>query len=77
VFVNQKLLRGKVKMGNYKYCLLNTDYVSVITYKNLSSNDLRFFLKAGYEPIRGRVLKLTDGYFIYDEEIDDYDLVSR
>lgn len=51
--------------------------MKVVVYKNLSSNDMRFFLAAGYEPVRDRVLKLTDGYFIYDEETDDYDKVSE
>lgn len=51
--------------------------MKVVVYKNLSSNDMRFFLMAGYEPIRGRVLKLTDGYFIYDEETDDYAQISE
>lgn len=48
-----------------------------VTVYNLSSDDLRFLLAAGYEPIRNRILKLTDGYYIYDAEEDDYVLVSR
>lgn len=51
--------------------------LKVVVYKNLSSDDMRFFLMAGYEPIKGRVLKLTDGYFVFDEDEDDYVLISR
>lgn len=51
--------------------------VKVVVYKNLSSDDMRFLLRAGYEPIRGRVLKLTDGYYIFDEDEDDYVLVGE
>lgn len=49
----------------------------VVVYKNLSSADMRFFLAAGYEPIKGKVLALTDGYYIYDEETDDYAKISE
>lgn len=52
------------------------DIFDVVIYKNLSSNDMRFFLAAGYEPVRNRILKLTDGYFIYDEEDDDYAFIA-
>lgn len=51
--------------------------MKVVVYKNLCSNDMRFFLAAGYEPIRGKVLKLIDGYYIFDEEEDDYVLISE
>lgn len=51
--------------------------LKVVVYKNLSSDDMRFFLRAGYEPIKDKVLKLTDGYYIFDEEEDDYVLISE
>lgn len=70
--IARRILQEKIKEVNKMI-----DIKKVVVYKNLSSADMRFFLAAGYEPIRGRVLKLIDGYYIFDEEEDDYVLISE
>ncbi|SFQ23480.1 hypothetical protein [Caldicoprobacter faecalis] len=72
--IAKKILQEK---QNFKEVNSMINIEKVVTYKNLSSDDLRFFLRAGYEPVRDRVLKLTDGYFVFDEDVDDYVLISR
>lgn len=70
-------------MSNFSYSSNTSFFVAnsgnipnVVIYKNLSSDDMRFFLAAGYKPIQNRILKLIDGYFIYDEEDDDYAFIA-
>lgn len=71
--IAKKILQEKNMKGVNS--MINID--KVVVYKNLSSEDMRFFLAAGYEPVKGKILALTDGYFIYDEETDDYELIAR
>ena len=72
-----KYIRSNIITAEVIICAKKVMEMKVVVYKNISSADMHFFLAAGYEPIRGKVLKLIDGYYIYDDELDNYAQISE